>query len=208
MKKIQFSSSTLRLIAFESMLIDHAAFCLLDPDCIGYLICRLIGRIAFPIFALLLVEGMFFTHSLKDYFTRLLFFSLISQLPYMLAGGVGLNIGFQLLGSLIVIYFWHCDRNILCILAGIALCFFSDYSLGGLFLILAMYAWCTDRLRWLLPAALAVISAGWCFAALLALPFIYRYNHFRGIKLPLWLVYGFYPAHLLLLGLLSLHLVQ
>lgn len=203
MKNIRFSSSTLRLIAFELMLIDHAASSLLDPDCIGYLICRLIGRIAFPIFALLLVEGMFYTHSLKQYFTRLLFFSLISQLPYMLAGGEGLNIGFQLLGSFIVIYFWYCNHNIPCILAGIALCLFSDYGVLGLILVLSMYFYRVGRFRALLPLSLAVISASWCFAALLSLPLIRSYDGSRGVALPVWLVYGFYPAHLMVLAMAS-----
>ena len=47
---------TLKLIAMITMFIDHMAAILLPYDSAAYLICRYIGRLAFPIFCFLLVE--------------------------------------------------------------------------------------------------------------------------------------------------------
>ena len=53
------SGSALKIIAIISMLIDHIGAVFLGSYYTPYYICRLIGRIAFPIFCFLLVEGFF-----------------------------------------------------------------------------------------------------------------------------------------------------
>ena len=58
MNKIKcLSNNTLKIIACISMFCDHLGF-LVFPDQIIY---RIIGRIAFPIFAFMLAEGAFYT---------------------------------------------------------------------------------------------------------------------------------------------------
>lgn len=89
------SGSWLKLIALVSMLIDHTAFALLQGSetvlfrVAGrslrlYSAMRLAGRLAFPLFAFLLVEGFLYTRDRKRYGIRMLLFALISELPWNL----------------------------------------------------------------------------------------------------------------------------
>ena len=57
-KKVGWNSFWLKMIAITTMLIDHVGAVLLPQ----YPILRIIGRIAFPIFCFLLVEGFMTTH--------------------------------------------------------------------------------------------------------------------------------------------------
>ena len=63
------------------MLIDHAG-AVLFPQ---YEILRIVGRLAFPIYAYTLVEGLVHTHDVKKYMLRLGAFALISEIPFDLA---------------------------------------------------------------------------------------------------------------------------
>ncbi len=77
----------LKLIAILSMLIDHTAavFNLKLFSYDTYIAMRYIGRIAFPIFCFLIVEGAIYTHNISKYLLRLGIFALISEIPFDLA---------------------------------------------------------------------------------------------------------------------------
>lgn len=71
----------LKLLAALFMLLDHIGFYYSDvlPDLV-VLMLRLVGRLAFPIFAWSIARGFSRTHNLVAYFTRLAGFALVSEL--------------------------------------------------------------------------------------------------------------------------------
>lgn len=87
MKKKTLSQEGLKLIACITMLIDHFGHaivpCLPVPFMAElYYICRIIGRIAFPIYCFLLVEGMEHTRNPGKYIGRLAIGILLAELPF------------------------------------------------------------------------------------------------------------------------------
>ena len=77
------SSFTLHLIAMLLMLCDHLWATVLSQ----YAWLTWVGRLAYPIFAFMIVEGFFHTHDLKKYLGRLLFWAIVSELPFNLMYG-------------------------------------------------------------------------------------------------------------------------
>ncbi|NLN04520.1 MAG: hypothetical protein GX166_06860 [Clostridiaceae bacterium] len=100
------SALTLKIIACIAMLLDHIGYALR----ITYPY-RIIGRIAFPIYAFLLTEGYQHTKNFKKYLTRLFLFALVSEIPFNLFArgnlmdlGSSINIYFTLSLSLLLLY--------------------------------------------------------------------------------------------------------
>ena len=93
----------IKLAAMISMLIDHCAYVLAPPH---YFLLRCIGRIAFPLYCFLIVNGLEHTHDRRRYLARLLIFAAISQLPFAMAFYpresifTGLNVFFTLAAGL------------------------------------------------------------------------------------------------------------
>lgn len=90
------SGSALKVIATLSMFVDHTALLLwpkIAPTVLSYrpteatLVCyamRAFGRLAFPIFVFLLVEGFVHTRDRQAYGVRLAIFAAISEVPWNL----------------------------------------------------------------------------------------------------------------------------
>jgi hypothetical protein len=122
----------LKVIAVLTMTIDHVGVILL-PD---FLLLRVVGRIAVPLFCYLLVLGVEGTRNQRGYLVRLCSFGVVSQIPYFLAFGIEpfrqLNILFTLFfGASALLLFQR--RNVLLILPVLAA--FALNSEGGLYVI-------------------------------------------------------------------------
>lgn len=89
------SSFALKIIAVVTMVTDHFAILFLDNHHTAYMAARGIGRISFPIFAFLLVEGFFYTRDRVRHGIILGSFAIISELPYNMLYGSVLNLSHQ-----------------------------------------------------------------------------------------------------------------
>ena len=76
--RLNKDANLLRCIAMAAMLIDHAGVALFPQ----YRILRVIGRLAFPIYAYCIAVGCVYTHDMVKYVERLLLLALISQPLY------------------------------------------------------------------------------------------------------------------------------
>lgn len=222
------SSFALHIWAMLLMLCDHLQLTLL-PD---LPILRCVGRLAFPLFAFMAVEGYLHTRSLKKYLLRLLMLAVISEIPFdLLVSGSVFDPMHQnviwtiILGLCCIQAFENISADLkkmlsaVVIIASLAAAIIArvDYSSAGVLTLLAFYAfrgntlWC--RLMQLLSLAFInlVLLGGIEFAfpyqalAVLSLPIIWLYDGSQGPHNAFIKAanYLFYPAHMLILALFS-----
>ncbi len=246
-----FSGLDLKIMAMATMLIDHIGASVLWRyiEATGqysgwvmteYELIRYIGRMAFPIYCFLIVEGFLHTRSVGKYALRLGVLALLSEIPFDLAlFGTWCdmshnNVFFTLAIGLLLIWavsilekfyeFWrekHLDTFIGTLLtlaigflllvpalylAEVVLC--TDYGMAGVLAILVLYLFRKNRyIAYVLAImVLGILSSSTEYLALVMLLPLSMYDGTRGNagKAGKWLFYAFYPAHLLILGVVCL----
>ena len=251
------TESTLKIIAIVTMFIDHIGAGLLERMMTWYglntvkteeqyrnwmaahgtlynldMVLRCIGRIAFPIFCFMIVEGLLHTRSRVKYAVRLFLFGIISEIPFdLMLGGKVIYWGYQnvyftlWLGLLAI---WVIDealkaeklKNCHIIVKGIIIVITvgvfgvlaelmrTDYGSVGVLAIAVMYVFKrfinNNANKWIfLAGCLALMLSNFAEGfAAVAAPFVERYNGERGIKLK-YLFYAFYPVHLFFIYLIT-----
>ena len=201
-----FSGTALKTIACITMLVDHiGASCIeagiltpgldagtLSQDTLSAyplyrldMVLRFTGRLAFPLFCFLLVEGFVHTHNVKGYLGRLVLFGLLSEVPFDLA--------------FFRTPFYPGSQNVYWTLA---LAANTDYSASGVLIICALYLTRADRKRQCLVGAVLFLFE---LTAPLAFVLVWFYNGQRGACSPLQkkAFYWFYPVHLALLACIT-----
>ena len=235
-KSFGISGSTLKLIAIITMFIDHMGATVIRsiqslPAVTEstqlcntwqsiYRLSRSVGRLAFPIFCFLLVEGYIHTRNVKKYCWRLFLFALISEIPFdlTLKGNWYYpnkqNVYFTLLIGLLVLIgitriTGNGTRNLFLSLIPMAIGMYlaflidTDYNYKGVFLIAILYLLRYTRLYQCLGGAAAV---SWELPAPAAFIPVYLYNGTRGLQMK-YFFYWFYPVHLLLLHVVATYVI-
>jgi hypothetical protein len=204
-------SDGLKIVAVLCMTIDHVGAILL-PN-VAWL--RIIGRVAFPLFAYQLAIGYVHTSDLRRYALRLGIWGLIAQPVYMLAFGVRLwelNIFATLLLGLLAMWGWdhrHWWVVALAVLPPLVQLWMPsvgpDYGAYGVVLCLVSFIFLNDRHQLVTSHGLLHILAGallWPtqIYAVLSIPLILvpPRSHLHRVQ---GFFYAYYPVHLAVLAL-------
>lgn len=142
------SNFILKLIAIITMLIDHIGY-FYFPD---VMILRFVGRIAFPLYAFLITQGIFYTKDKIKYFKRIFIMAILSEIPFNLLASKNIFypssqnvlLLFSIAIGTIILYEKLKEKNkdsYYAILIGIILSILlkPDYSLVGILLIYIFY---------------------------------------------------------------------
>ena len=225
-KKTELTASDLKWIALVTMIVDHMGVLWLGKGSALYWICRAIGRLAFPLYCFLLVEGFVHTRDPKKYLGRLLTFAVISEIPYDLVHDrlvlgptlgetlsnllYGQNVLFTLaLGLIALMGFVRLQNQnqptlavSWCVLiSGLAWLFRTDCSYGGVALICIFYRFRQDPpMRMIWGTGTLLFALGWLdVTAVLDFWLVSHYHGALGSRKGKWWFYVAYPAHLLIL---------
>ncbi len=223
------SANTLKMIALVSMVFDHVGLLLLDD----YIPFRVIGRIAFPVFAYLIAEGCRYTRNRARHFLEIFLLGVICQIGYFIArhdNYMCVLLTFSM--SVIIIYSIQCGRRekkmawmpAAAILAAALVCYGIpacypqwgiqfDYGFFGAMLPVFVFLAGTRKAKFCMTVVGIVCV---CLASgnmlqwwsLLSLIPLILYNGERGSRDMKYFFYIFYPAHMVVISLIAviLHL--
>lgn len=137
----------IKLIAITAMVIDHLGLFFFPQ----ILLFRIVGRLAFPLFAWLIANGAYYSKNTKKYLARLFFFALVAQIPFMAINTLNdpsfwtLNVLFTLFLGLSAIVLIKKSKNmfitffIIMLSALMASIFNTEYGAMGVLAIVIFY---------------------------------------------------------------------
>ncbi len=215
------SGTVLKIFALVAMTLDHIGL-VLFPQVEVF---RLIGRLAFPIFAYMIAEGCYHTRRMGKYFLTVTAVGAVCQVAYYVAMNslymcvlVSFSLSIFLIGLVKFAQKGNGFGRWLLPLLGIAGVYFLteilpivlkntdyciDYGFWGVMLPVAIYLGRTKGEK-LIFASLMLLALGMTYGGvqiygLLAIPFLALYNGKRGKGLGKYFFYIYYPAHLLVI---------
>ncbi len=239
--KKKWNGNQLKLVAVISMLVDHIALLMIGYGILprlsvgmasyqswylAYVAMRSFGRMAFPIYAYLLVEGYTHTRNWKRYALRLGIFAILSEIPFdLIAAGQMVtwqkqNVFFTLLLGLFMMKALdrvRCSGRIGMRSEAVSVLQFgligaacaaawiikSDYDYIGILLIAVFYWFRGDQNK---QCLCGFVWYAWAFqkwyyicSILMAFLILYSYNGRRGSSRWKYGYYMFYPVHMLVL---------
>ncbi|MCI8505551.1 MAG: hypothetical protein HFI67_05115 [Lachnospiraceae bacterium] len=194
---------------------------------------RIVGRLAFPIFCFLLVEGFSHTRDVKKYLFRLGLFALIPEIPFDLVVFRRLwytdyqNVFFTLFIGLLLLYLYNRflanTQPIYAVMAVVSMLCLAflircDYGAEGVLMIYLFYFFRFRPLAMCISTGLLMAFMGGLEVyGIAALPLILLYNGEKGGRrsksrggelAQKYFFYCFYPVHLLLLAALDYYLFR
>ena len=216
------TNNQLKLIALMTMTVDHIGAYLLPH----ILWLRIVGRLAFPIFAYMIAEGCRHTRSMGKYFSTMALFALVCQLvDFFARHSLYMSILVTFSMSIGLIWLWKKLEQsgkawllafALGCLAALYICeelprilpgFDVDYGFIGVMIPMLIYFGKNKVQRltlWAIGLCLLASDSAWIqWLALLALPLLALYNGQRGKWNIKWLFYIYYPLHLVAIYFVS-----
>lgn len=192
----------IEVIAMLSMLVDHIGVVFFPDDPLF----RILGRLAFPLYAWGIVKGYFYTRSLKNYQKRLLWLAVLSQIPFSLIVGFRLNVIFTFMLCLVVLRLLDSKRKekyLLVVSIALFTHFFSDYGAYAILLVLIfryMKGYSIAAAHLLLDVTFLMLF-GWILQpfSIFATLIILNKDKLKKLKVNRLFYRSFYPAHLSLL---------
>ena len=240
-REIGFSHNALIILAMFTMLMDHIAYVLIQngklygydavlyenaislpeakPWLILYKILRMIGRISFPIYAFLIVEGFRKTSNVFKYILRIFLLAIVSEIPFdLIVFNKFLSAECFMLQNVLFTYFvallmliaareLNAISEVLSVIPAIlaiVICYFlrTDYWLEGILLTYIFYMFRHDlNVKCLLALIITFVMSlqrYYGFAAV-SVFFIYFYDGQKGYIDLKRIHYLFYPLHMIVL---------
>lgn len=226
---MKLNTAKLKTIALIAMVIDHIAHFLLPINTTAYILMRIIGRIAAPIFWFCFTEGLFYTSNEAKYIQRLGISAgamgigniVISKLlNTSVVNFLSPNIFLSLFLAAFVIrlikyiiekksLMERCSYISLTLILSFIITFYAEYGLLALSCILCFYFMRDCKLKYIVVMLTVVL---YCAIQhdilqsfmLLSIPFLLLYTSEKPKKSWKTFFYMFYPIHIWLLIFISM----